>query len=111
MAPVHFYMDESVPIAIAEGLGRRGVSVVSARDAGNLGLTDANQLQYAIQQQAAIFTHDDDFLVMAIQSSYQHFGVIYVHQQKYPVGECIRRLKRLAQTTAQSVLRNRVIFL
>lgn len=79
---LHFYTDESVPIAIAEGLKRRGIPVHSARDAGNLGLTDAQQLSYAFQEHYVIFTHDDDFLVMAMRVTMKHNGIIYVHQQK-----------------------------
>jgi len=107
----HIYTDESVPIAIAEGLKRRGIAVTTARDSGNLGLTEEQQLSYAIKQRMTIFTHDDDFLVMAMHNSINHFGIVYVHQQKYTIGECIRKLKVLVKTTNRSELKNRIIFL
>ena len=108
---VRLYVDESVPVAIADGLKRRGVWARSARDVGTLGLTDTEQLQVAIDAQAAIFTHDDDFLKMVIEQRVSHCGVIYVHQQKYTIGECIRNLKVLTHTNTQSDLRNRIVFL
>ena len=40
MGKIRIYTDESVNIAIAEGLKRRGVDSFSAKDVGNLGLTD-----------------------------------------------------------------------
>jgi hypothetical protein len=43
MARIRIYTDESVNVAIAEGLKRRGLDVLSARDAGNLGLTAKNK--------------------------------------------------------------------
>ncbi|MBC8520960.1 MAG: DUF5615 family PIN-like protein [Methanomicrobia archaeon] len=59
---VRIYSDESVNVAIVEGLKRRGVDAFSARDAGNLGLTDEEQLEFAVKNRAVIFTHDVDFL-------------------------------------------------
>ncbi|MCX7855781.1 MAG: DUF5615 family PIN-like protein [Anaerolineae bacterium] len=59
---LRIYTDESVDVAIAEGLRRRGVDAWSARDAGNLGMSDEEQLEYARRERAVIFTHDADFL-------------------------------------------------
>lgn len=42
--PVEIYTDESVPVAVATGLNRRGIKATSARDAGNLELSDEEQL-------------------------------------------------------------------
>ena len=42
---IRIYTDESVNVVIAEGLRRRGVKAISARDVGNLGLTDKDQSQ------------------------------------------------------------------
>lgn len=111
--PTHIrvYTDESVPVAIAEGLQRRGVDAWSARDAGNLGLSDEEQLEYASREETAIFTHDDDFLVMVKKVQRDHFGVIYAHQQDLSIGECIRRLKALTQTKVRDELKNGIEFL
>ncbi len=43
MAKLTFYINESVNVAVGEGLKRRGVKVISARDADNLGLSDKEQ--------------------------------------------------------------------
>jgi predicted nuclease of predicted toxin-antitoxin system len=64
---LRIYTDESVPVAVAEGLRRRGIEAWSARDAGKLGMSDEEQLNYACQQRAVIFTHDADFLKIAHQ--------------------------------------------
>lgn len=58
-----------------------------------------------------IFTHDDDFLSMAVESGIEHFGIIYVHQQHLSVGECIRRLKAIVETMSPEELHNRILFL
>lgn len=108
------YTDESVPVAVAMGLKQRGVDAWSARDAGNLGLSDEEQLEYAKREKAVIFTHDDDFLRLAhewTQRGKEHWGIIYVHEQKFGIGECIRRLLDYVLTLAPEEMKGRVEFL
>ena len=85
------------------------MTAFSAKDLGKLGMTDEEQLETAIQNKAVIFTNDADFLRIASDS--KHFGVIYVHQRKLSVGECIKRLKVLAETGRREEMRNKIIFL
>lgn len=73
-------------------------------------MTDEEQLEIAIQNKALIFTNDADFLRIAAGSS-NHFGVVYVHQRKLSVGECIKRLKVIAETGRQEEMRNKIVFL
>jgi predicted nuclease of predicted toxin-antitoxin system len=111
---VEIYTDESVPVAVAAGLNRRGVTAISARDAGNLGLSDEEQLIYAITNGLVLFTHDTDFFQLAYrhsQSPQPHCGVIYAHQDKLSIGECIRRLKEIADLYEPSDFRNHIEFL
>ncbi|GBD95615.1 MAG TPA: hypothetical protein ENG83_08100 [Nitrospirae bacterium] len=65
----------------------------AARDAGNLGLSDEDQLEYARRKNMVIVTHDDDFLSLAMK--FEHKGIVFVHQQKYSIGDLIRNLKLL----------------
>ena len=58
MGEIRIYADESVDVAIAQGLQRRGVEAYSARDRDKLGLTDEEQLIFTTQEKATIFTHD-----------------------------------------------------
>ncbi len=91
MAKVVFYTNESVNVAVAEGLKRRGVKVITAKDVKNLGLSDEEQLEYAKRENLIIVTHDDDFLSLAMNC--EHKGIVFVHQQKYSIGDLIRNLK------------------
>lgn len=109
MANLAFYTNESVTVAVAEGLKRRGVNALSARDVGNLGLSDEEQLIYATKEDLVIVTHDDDFLSMAMDI--KHKGIIYVHQEKYGVGDLIRRLKLLWEIAQLKEMLNHVEFL
>jgi len=76
---------------------------------GKLGLTDEEQIEVATRNRAVIFTHDVDFLRMATEK--EHPGIIYVHQQKLSIGECVRRLKALVETKSPEEMHNKIIFL
>jgi len=47
---IRIYTNESANVAIAEGLRRRGVNAISAKDVGNLGLTDEDQYKIRIKR-------------------------------------------------------------
>ena len=81
----------------------------SAKDLGKLGLTDEDQLKVAVENQAVIFTHDADFLRIALNKP--HLGIIYVHQQKLTIGECIKKLKIIVETRTMQELENQILFL
>jgi len=109
LAKLVFYINESVNIAVAEGLKRRGVKVITARDSGNLGLSDEEQFEYARKENLVIITHDDDFLSLAMDR--EHKGIVFVHQQKYSIGDLIRKLKLLWDVVEQKDMKNHVEFL
>ncbi len=109
---MRLYTNESVPVAVAEGLKRRGVDAFTARDVSNLGLSDEEQLTFAHSQGAVIFTHDDDFLQIALTTwlaaGHEHSGIVYTHQQRFGMGEIIRRLKVLDELLTQTDMDNHV---
>ena len=93
MGKIRIYTNESTSVPIAEGLKRRGVNAFSARDAENSGLTDEEQLIYAGEERATIFTHGTDFLQIAakwLDEGRDHQGIIYCHQKRYTIGECVQ---------------------
>ena len=114
MGEIRIYTDESVDVAIAQGLQRRGVEAFSARDRDKLGLTDEAQLIFTREEKATIFTHDTDFLRIAAQwidKGRTHCGVIYCHQTAYGIGDCIRNLKIPVTVLTQENMINHIEFL
>ena len=114
MGKIRIYTNESVNVAIAEGLKRRGVDAFSARDTGRLGLTDEEQLLFTEKEKAAIFTHDTDFLRIAakwMEEGKTHHGIIYCHQKSYSIGECIRKLRVLTSLLTSEEMVNHIEFL
>jgi hypothetical protein len=111
---LRIYTNESVPVAAADGLRRRQVEAWSARDSGHLGWSDEEQLAYACREQAALFTHDQDFLRIAhrwASEGREHWGVIYASQQKLAIGDCVRRLIEYATILTAEDMQNRIEFL
>ncbi len=74
-----------------------------------MGLSDEEQLEYAKQKGLVIVTCDDDFLSLA--ETFEHAGIVYIHQQKYSIGDLIRNLKLLWDIVEQKDMNNHVEFL
>jgi predicted nuclease of predicted toxin-antitoxin system len=114
MGKIRIYTNESVSVAITEGLTRRGVDAFSARDIGNLGLTDYEQLTYALNEKATIFTHDTDFLKIAAKwmtEERTHHGITYGHQASYSIGEYVLKLRTLTSVLTSDDIVKHIEFL
>ena len=111
---LRIYLDESVPTAIADGLRRYGVDAWSARDAGNRGWSDEEQLAYASREKAVLFTHDNDFFRLAHRwerHGKEYWGILYAAAKRFSIGECIFRLMDFAVHLDPEEMRNRMDFL
>lgn len=106
---LRFHLDESINLAIAEGLHLRGIDCTTAREVGLLGASDAEQLAFATAHQRILVTTDEDFLAMAPRQP--HAGMIYWHQERRSIGEVIRRLVRLWEQYTSEAMLNQVMFL
>ncbi len=114
MGEIRIYTDESVDVAIAHGLQRRGVEAFFARDHDKLGLTDEEKLTFTNEKKCSIFTHDTDFLRISAQwidDGRTHHGVTYCHQNAYGIGDCVRSLKLLVTVLTQEDMINHIEFL
>ncbi len=78
---VCLYLDEDVNVLIANLLQARGFDVITARDAGQLHTTDAEQLAYAVSQARTLVTHNrtdfEEFVQNYFDSGQMHYGVIF----------------------------------
>lgn len=111
---IQLYMDEHVPSAITAGLRRRGVDVLTAQEDGMEGTDDPDLLDRALRLGRVVFSRDDDFLREAArrQSLGQAFaGVIYAHQLRVSVSQCITDLELIALAAEPGEFVNRVQFL
>jgi hypothetical protein len=107
---IRFHCDEQVERAIAEALRRRGIDVTTTPEAGLLGAADEEQLAFAISQERAIFTQDDDFLAIH-QRGLEHCGIVYSHQNSRSLGEIVRGLILIWEVLEPSDMQNHVEFI
>lgn len=97
---LRLYFDVHVNIAILQGLQKRGVDVLRSQDDGASEFSDPQLLDRALELGRVLFTQDDDFLKETARrqrSGESFIGVIYAHQLKISVGQCIAELELMAK--------------
>jgi predicted nuclease of predicted toxin-antitoxin system len=106
---IKFYLDEHVHPAVAAGLYRRGVDVLTTKEAGMLSATDVEHLALAANEGRVIFTQDDDFLRLHARGQ-THAGIVYARQQT-AVGYIVRGLMLIYQVLSAEEMINHIEFL
>jgi len=110
MSQVRLYLDEdSMRRSLAFALRARNVDVLTAADANMINREDEDHLATASALGRALFTHNTaDYCVLHqrwIHLERTHSGIIVAPQQRYSVGEEMRRIMRLiSQRTAEEML-------
>lgn len=59
---MRFYLNEHIPSAVAEGLRRRSLDVLTVQAAKMVGASDEEQLAFAAKEGRVMVTFDDDYL-------------------------------------------------
>jgi predicted nuclease of predicted toxin-antitoxin system len=107
-------MDVNVRQAVTDGLRLRGVEVLTAQEDGSRELEDDALLDRATELGYVLFTQDEDLLCEAAERQERgetFAGVIYAHQLKVTVGQCVRDLEVLALVGNPEDFVNRVEYL
>jgi hypothetical protein len=107
---IRFHLDENCEAAIAAGLRLHGVEVTTTADAGLGGAIDEEHVAFGLAENRVIFTHDSDFVALH-HTGITHAGISYCHQQRYSLGEVIRRLVLLWEVYETDEFRNRLEYL
>jgi hypothetical protein len=92
-------MDHHVPFPISEGLRLRGIDVLTAEEDGTTRLADPALLDRATALDRVLFTQDEDLLIEAAwrqQNDIPFSGVLYAHQRRITIGQCVGDLEFLA---------------
>jgi predicted nuclease of predicted toxin-antitoxin system len=111
---IALYLDEHVPLAVAHGLRLRGVDVLTVQDDDRRGIADHLLLDRATELGRALFSQDEDLLAEAKRRQMVGIpfsGVIYAHQLRVTIGNCVTELHLIAETMEPYDLASRVEYL
>lgn len=113
---IRLYFDEdAMDSDLVRALRLRGVEILTAHDAGRINVPDDKHLIFALTNEMSLYSFNvSDY--MTLHSSYladgkEHAGIILAQQQRYSVGEQMRRLLRLVNMKSAEGMRNTVEFL
>ena len=110
------YIDEdAVHGGLVGALRSRDVTVTTASDAGLMTKPDDEHLAYATEHGCVLYSFNvSDFYRLHtewINAGREHAGMILAPQQRYSVGEQLRRVLRIRSSASVPSMRNRVEFL
>ena len=116
MSEVRLYVDEDAgERAVVQGLRARGIDVLTTIEAHQCGATDRNQLAFAVQEGRTIYTFNvvdfarlhHEYLLQGID----HAGIIVLPDQRFSIGEKIRRLAHFVSSATAEKTINRMEYL
>ena len=107
-----FYLDEDVSVVVADMLEARGFSVLTTRDAGRLGATDIEQLEYAARHGRAFVTHNradfEELHNLYIAEGRENWGIIVLSRQR--PGVLVASLLKLLNRFTADEFRNQLFY-
>ena len=110
---IELYLDEDVSVLIAELLRARGFVVTTTLEAGNLGCTDREQLEFAVEKKLALLTHNRaDFERLAqeyFSSGQPHHGIVIAVRRR--AGEIAMRLLPILNSRTPDEIQNQLIYI
>ncbi len=107
-----YHMDHHVPLAITNGLCRKGIACLTATDDGARQWDDTRLLQRATQLGRILVSQDVDLLVIAVdcqRRDIEFAGLIFGRQVQLTVGQAIRDLELIACVLTAAEMRNNVV--
>lgn len=113
---IRLFVDEdAMAHALVNGLRARGVDVLTVGEGARRKLEDNEQLEFATSQGRVLYTFNtSDFYRLHTEWLTQgkaHAGIVFAPQQRYAVGEQIRRLLKLIRLRSAGEMIGNVEFL
>jgi predicted nuclease of predicted toxin-antitoxin system len=113
MAAIRLLIDEDVRQLLAETLRQRGFDARHVDELNRSGLSDSEQLAFAVKQRRAILTHNiRDYVLLDREygaKSPPHHGILVCDQ--VPFRELLRRTMRCLARKSDTDIRNHVVWL
>ena len=102
---LRFYLDENMDPEIAEQLRRRGIDVLTARDASLLKVSDGVQLRYAAAHGRVLCTKDSDFANPA-NWNVEHDGIAFFPDNSASIGYIVEALQQVHRNESSESMKN-----
>ena len=107
------YLDEDEDVLVSELLKSRGFRAITARDAGQLGKSDSDQLAYAAEAGLTLLTHNradfEELHRQYLADGRSHAGVIIaVRRSPYEIAE---RLLQLLDAVTADEIQNQLLYI
>ena len=116
MSQIRLHFDaDSMQRGVLAGLRARGVDATTALEAGMADGSDEEQLEFARSQGRVLFTFNaSDFCRIhaeLLAEGKSHAGIVVAPQQRYSIGERVRRLLKLIAAKTAEQMRDQLEFL
>ena len=113
---IHLYFDEdTMRHSLVRALRSRGIDVITALDVGMIERPDADHLVYASGQGRVLCSSNTgDYYRLhteLLARDESHAGIVLIAQQRYTVGDQMRRILKLIAVRSAADMRDRVEFL
>ena len=113
---LRFHFDEDAKEqAVIRALRERGLDVTTTAEMQLTGSDDRKQLTWALSQGRILVTHNGaDFCRLhseLLRDEQHHSGIVIIEQQRFSIGEIMRRLVRLCGALDSDAMRDRIEFL
>ncbi len=110
MSAPKLYLDEDIGKVVALILAARKFDVLRTQDAGNLGKSDEQQLEFAASTRRCLVSHNIKHFVQwhawSLGEGRDHAGILLIPHDPRPSIVAAKILKRLADETSESVAKN-----
>jgi hypothetical protein len=109
MDPIKYQLDEHVANAIASGVRKLGIDIVTVAEIGLRGRPDIEVMSYAHLASRVIVTNDADYLDLDA-AGVPHSGIVFWNQQFRTIGELIETLELIHGVYSPADMVGRVEF-
>lgn len=110
---IKLLLDEDTQFALALALRKRGYDALHVQEIDRKGLTDVEQLQYAIDNERCLFTYNvKDFVLLHndfVKNENEHYGIVVSRQ--LPIGESLKKLLSILLIRSKDSIKNQIMFL
>ena len=116
MSQICLYLDEdTIKSALVKALRNADLNVITVVDAGMLGRSDEEQLNWSTQRKRVIYSFNiGDFCKLHrdyMVEEKTHGGIILAPQQQYSIGRQLSGLLKIVAANSSENMTNQLIFL